>query len=259
MDDKNKKLIIKKIAEALNPIDDIMFTKMAEDRAFCQEMLQVILQDKKLVVIDHKEQKTLTNLKGRSARIDAYCELGNGKKVTVEVQRSDDDNHQRRVRYTTSLLTVNITDTGTKFEQVPDVIGIFISKFDIFKGNRAIYHIERQIKETGQILDNGLYEIYVNASAKDGSEVSDYMKIFVENDAYDDRFPNISNQKRIYKQSVEGKQIMNELLERLKEEGREEGVLSTLFSLVNKGLLSLQQAADQAGLSESDFKKKLAI
>ena len=34
----------------MNPIDDEFFRKMAEDAEFCQEILQVILEDKELTV-----------------------------------------------------------------------------------------------------------------------------------------------------------------------------------------------------------------
>lgn len=34
----------------LRPIDDAMFKKLAESKAVCQEILRVILNDKKLIV-----------------------------------------------------------------------------------------------------------------------------------------------------------------------------------------------------------------
>jgi hypothetical protein len=43
---------IKEEAKKLNPIDDIMFRKMAEDKEFCQEILRIILQDSRLIVIE---------------------------------------------------------------------------------------------------------------------------------------------------------------------------------------------------------------
>ena len=39
---------IRRDAMSLNPIDDALFQKMAEDTEFCQEILQVILNDKAL-------------------------------------------------------------------------------------------------------------------------------------------------------------------------------------------------------------------
>ena len=40
--------------------------------------------------------------------------------------------------------------------------------------------------------------------------------------------------------------------------GREKGILETLISLVKKGLLSMKDAADQAGVTETAFEKKMA-
>lgn len=76
------------------------------------------------------------NLYGRSVRLDALCELSDGKMVNVEVQRSNNDNHLMRARYNTSCVTANITDPGEKFENVPTVCFVYISEFDVFGGNK---------------------------------------------------------------------------------------------------------------------------
>lgn len=88
---------IREEARKLNPIDDLMFRKMAEDLQFCQEILRVILSDKGLTVLETVVQYTGTNLKGRSVILDAKCVLGDNTQVNIEVQKADDDNHQKRV------------------------------------------------------------------------------------------------------------------------------------------------------------------
>ena len=40
-----------------------------------------------------------------------------------------------------------------------------------------------------------------------------------------------------------------------KAEGREEGITDTLVSLVRKGLLTVKDAAEQAGVTEDAFRK----
>ena len=40
-------------------------------------------------------------------------------------------------------------------------------------------------------------------------------------------------------------------------EGIAEGTLKTLVALVQKGLLTMKDAAEQAGMTESDFQKKM--
>lgn len=111
-------------------------------------------------------------------------------------------------------MTANITEPGTKFEKVPDVIGIYISKFDMFKSGKTIYHIDRVIRETGEVQDNGLQEIYVNAKIDDGSDVAELMRIFKEPDAYDfEKFPKVSGRKKQFKESEGGDKTMCDLVE----------------------------------------------
>lgn len=129
------------------------------------------------------------------------------------MQKADDDNHVRRVRYNTSCVTANITEPGTKFEKVPDVIGIYISKFDMFKSGKTVYHIDRVIRETGEVQDNGLQEIYVNTKIDDGSDIAELMRIFKENDAYDfEKFPKVSGRKKQFKESEGGDETMCDLV-----------------------------------------------
>ncbi len=47
------------------------------------------------------------------------------------------------------------------------------------------------------------------------------------------------------------------ILEKERQEGRAEGIIVTLISLVKKGLLSIKDAADQAGISETSFEQKM--
>ncbi|MCR5331421.1 MAG: hypothetical protein K6E62_09570 [Lachnospiraceae bacterium] len=84
--------------------------------------------------------------------LDAHCILGNKREIEIEVQKANDD-HQRRVRYNGSLLTANITDPGEKFEKVPNVCVIFISRFDMFEERIPLYHIDRVIRETDRAVD----------------------------------------------------------------------------------------------------------
>ena len=150
-------------------------------------------------------------------------------------------------------------DPGAKFRDIPDVISVFISKFDVFKQGKAIYHVERIIKETGQTVYNGTQEIYINAEVDDASDIARLMKVFVDNNYYDDKFPATSERKRIFKTTEEGVNEMCEIIERnraeARAEGRAEGRLSILTKLVKLNKLSIKEAADEADMTEADFKK----
>lgn len=189
---------VQKSAESLNIIDDTLFKKMAEDIGFCEEVISTILMQR-ITVSKVVKQNHIKNLQGRSVVLDALCQMENGNTCNIEVQKSNDDNHVKRVRYNASCITANITDPGTKFEKIPDVIVIFISKFDMFKAGKTVYHIDRTIRETGELNDNGLREIYVNTKIDDGTDISELMKIFSNQDAYDfQKFPKTSERKQYF-------------------------------------------------------------
>ena len=208
----------------LNPIDDLMFRKMAEHKEFCEEILRVILGDQKLVVTDNMQQFDLKNLQGRSVILDAKCITGDGRYINIEVQKANDDNHLKRVRYNASVLTANVTEPGKQFEFVPDVCIIFISAFDLFKGNLPLYHVVKMVKETGQEVDDGLTEIYVNAAVDNGSKLAKLMKVFTKNDVYDEAdFPVTSEIKARFKKDEGGTVQMDATLQKWMQESEEIG------------------------------------
>lgn len=272
----SNKAQIREDAKKLNPIDDALFMVMAEEKSFCQEILRIILSDNALVVVRHISQKPLKNLQGRSCVLDLECILGSGKRVGVEVQKVDNDDHQRRIRYDGALLTTNIVEPGSKFQEVPDVIMVFISEFDIFAGGYPLYHVDRVIRELNRRTDNGFQEIYVNATVDDDSDVARLMKVFNDDEAYDDeKFPATSGCKRRFKTTEEGVSRMCGIIEKYRNEGRAEGraeghaegraegraegltegSMNTLMALVKKNILSIKDAAEQAGMTETAFKK----
>ena len=215
-----------KYAKLLNPIDDIMFCKMAEHKEFCEEILRVILEDDELTVLEAIPQWQGKNLLGRSVVLDAKCVTGDGRQINIEVQKANDDNHLKRVRYNAAVLTTNISETGKKFEFIPDVCIVFISKFDVFYGGLPLYHIDKVVRETGQVIEDGLTEIFVNTVNYDGSKPARLMKLFTDNDAYSsDEFPITSELKSRLKSSEGGSRTMNEILEKLISDEKRESEL----------------------------------
>ena len=69
--------------------------------------------------------------------------------------------------------------------------------------------------ETGQIVEDGLTEIYANAVIDNGSKFSKLMKVFTENDTYNtDEFPVTSEIKARFKFDEGGAVKMDETLQR---------------------------------------------
>lgn len=248
----SNKVKIREEAKKLNPIDDLMFRKMAEDKDFCQEILRVILEDDKLIVLESIPQWMGANLQGRSVILDAKCVKGDGTQIDIEVQKADDDDHQRRVRYNGAVLTTNIANPGIRFKNVPNVCMVFISRFDIFRGNFPLYHVDRRVRETGTVVNNRFEEVYVNTEIKNNSDVSELMEVFVKDDIYNSKFPKTSDGKRRYKETEGGLNAMCEIMERLTADERNKINRLTILLLKDKRYDDLERAAQ-----DEEFQKKL--
>ena len=200
------------------PIDDTFFEVLADDIGVCQEMLRIILEDEKLIVKDVIVQSSERNLYGRSVRLDALCILGNGKKCNVEVQRSNKDHHLKRVRFNASVITVRDSQTDDKFEETIDLIVVYISEFDIFKRGRVIYHVDSEIRETQEKVDDGLERVFVNTAVKDGTTISEYMDCFLQKEIDNAKFPKLTNRVYYLKHEEGGVNAVCEIMRKYSEE-----------------------------------------
>jgi len=103
------------------------------------------------------------------------------------------------------------------------IISIFISKFDVFKKGFTTYHVERVIRQTSDVVDNGTKEIYVNCQIDDGTDIAAMMQVLSQDAAYNDgKFPKTSARKRLFKTTNEGVNTMCEIIERNRREAAEE-------------------------------------
>ncbi|MCQ2496364.1 MAG: PD-(D/E)XK nuclease family transposase [Lachnospiraceae bacterium] len=195
------------------PIDDIFFEVMAKDKLFDQEMLRVILGDANLIVEDVIVQSDERNLYGRSVRLDALCTLSDGTRCNIEVQRSNNDNHLKRVRYNASMITTRESEPGGHYENIPDVYVVYISEFDLFKQGKTIYHIEKIITETGEMIDDGIHEIFVNTAVNDGTEIAEYMSFFMSTEVNSTKFPAITSRMNQLKNTEGGLNSMCKIME----------------------------------------------
>lgn len=258
----NKELTLEEKIERvkdLRPIDDVFFEVLASKKEVCEEILRTILEDNRLVVKDVIVQSSERNLYGRSVRLDALCTLGNGTKCNIEVQRSNNDNHLKRARFNAASITVKETQVREDFNDILELYIVYISEFDFLKGRLTIYHVDKTIRENGQVIDDGLHEIFVNTAIDDGSDIADLMNCFLRKEVNNPKFPIFSKEVNDLKNTEGGVSVMCEVMEKYmaesKAEGIAEGKLVQLVSLVKKGLLNIADAAREANKTEEEFRK----
>jgi len=233
------------------PIDDVFFEVLGQSIPVCQEMLRIILEDEGLVVTDVVTQSSERNLYGRSVRLDALCVLGNGAKVNIEVQRSDNDNHLKRARFNASSITVKDSDPGTKFDDVLELYIVYISEFDFLKGNRTIYHVEKVLKETGDVIDDGLHEIFVNTVIDDGTDTAELMSCFTKKEVKNSKFPALSSEVKRLKETEGGVQVVCEVMQRYENLAVKEERIEKIQNLIR--LECSKEFILKAGYTEDEY------
>lgn len=255
-----QKYALKAVSE-LRPIDDNFFSKLAEDKYVCEEILRVILEDPGLEVITVRPQNSVKNLQGRSVCLDALCSTTQRGFCNVEVQRADHDNHFQRVRYNASCITANITDPGSKFENVPDVCVVYISQFDILRKGKTVYRVHLFDDITGIHVDDGLSYVFVNTAVNDGSDIAELMQCFLQTEVNNPKFPNMSRRVGFFKNNKEGVRIMCDAWEKyndaIRAEGKIEGEIKGKIEAYHDLGLSISEIAEKMDISENEVSRIL--
>ena len=251
-----------KYISRLNIMDDVFFHKIAEDPEASEEIIGTIIE-KEIKIIESQAQKYLRNIDNRSVVLDALCKDSTGKYYNIEVQKQDNNDHQRRVRYNGSNIDTMFTEQSIGFKDIPDVYVIYISEFDIFKAGKALYHIKRIVSETGEEVDNGFYEIYTNLMApRDGSKISELLTYLTDSTGRNSKFPKLSKRVNYFKQTKKGVEEMSKIVEEImlegekrgEKRGEKKGERTIIMSMFNKKI-PVEEIAWMTGKSVETIKK----
>ena len=159
-------------------------SKVFEDKACAEFLLQIILQRHDLKVQSVQGQYDIKNLQGRSIRLDILAVDSNNRIYNIEIQRSDRGADAKRARYNSSLIDANITEAGDKYDALTETYVIFITENDVLKAGLPIYHVDRIIQETGEPFGDEAHIIYVNSQIKNETELGKLMHDFADRVRY---------------------------------------------------------------------------
>jgi len=159
-------------------------------------------------------------------RVETY-ENEDGRIVHLEIQNRDDDCHPKRVRYCRSCIDTTLLDTGVKYEKLPELMQIFVTRNDFTGIGKTIIYDKK-------LVDDGVTELYFNLSVKDGKskaleELQDYMlETIQENESK--YFPKLVARVRYLKNETKGVREMCEIF----DEERREGLRTAIFVILGK-------------------------
>ena len=126
---------------------------------------------------------------------------------------------------------------------------VYLTENDFLKGNRTIYHAAMTVRETGEVLEDGLHEIYVNTAYNDGSKIARLMTHFKETEVNDPEFPEYS--RRMYSLKNDPKEV-RKVCKLLEDYGtlRERRIT---YEYIESGMLSIENAQEKLHMTEAQI------
>lgn len=228
-------------AQEFNLTSDLFAGKVFEDLAACQEFCRILLQDPELRLKDVKTQYVIRNLETHSVQLDILAEENKGSLVSIELQMYDEVEPLRRTRYYMSCIDVSILEKGKEYYELPAVTMVYITKKDVLGGRRGFYQIERSVCGDEQAdktnAENGFSERYFNlrypTTDEKINELLGYMK---ESDPFyrTEHFPRIVERVNYFKIHRKGVDIMCEIADRIRQEGKLEGKIEDILELLEE-------------------------
>lgn len=238
-------------------MDDDFMVKFFEENLECTEfVLRIIMNNPDLKVQSVHTQHEIRNLLGHSVRLDAYATDKNAKKYNIEIQRSDKGASPKRARYHSSIIDANILPKGKDYNFLTETYVIFITEHDEMGAGLPIYHIDRTVKETGDLFQDEAHIIYVNGEYNDNdSPIGILMHDFVCTNPADMQYKILAERARYLKESKEGQQVMCKAMEEMRQNAELVACKKAACRMIKAGKLSYEEIADYQDLTVEEVKE----
>ena len=167
----------------LNLMDRFLFSELIESAEAYKIILEIILEReinfKGEPVAENEKRKELL---GKIARLDV-CAIGDDDRVyNAEVQKENENNMHKRMRYYGALMTSKLLPEGTiDYNRLSDLCMIVIAGFDMGGEGKYRYTVRRMYEgyPDKEVYD-GEVILYLNTKGKDTAGVSNELIAMLE-------------------------------------------------------------------------------
>lgn len=241
--------------------DDFLFCKILESNPdIAKELIEMILNVRIKHVIVQKQTSIEIVSEARGVRLDVYAEDENDTIYDIEMQTTKKNNLPKRSRYYQGMIDLNLIDRGDDFNKLRKTYIIFICMRDPFAEGRYIYSFENTCRENKSLLlGDEITKVFLNANGtkeKISDDLMDFFELLRNGHGKSVLSKKIEHQVRNAKNHIEWRREYMTLFLRdidKKEEGRAEGVMETVFSLVQEGDLSPEKGAKKMNISVDEL------
>ena len=262
----------RELARSLRPIDDTFFRTMTKNNIpLVEHIVRVTLDRKDISILEVNTQDDIHIFEhSHSVILDCFAKDKKNTLYNIEVQKVNNKNLEKRVRYYSSLIDSKYSlEKGKPYENIKELIVIFLMEEDYFKKGRQIYEVEKIIKGINLPFEDGRTTIFVNAENKGREELDNLMQSLVARDYREMKDEVIKESTMYYKTTLEGEDQVCEAVQKYAEKsyykgkndginlGRSEGInigsVQVLLDLVSSGTISFDYAIKKSRLPKKEF------
>lgn len=243
--------------------DNLMEHVFAQNIPATELLLRIILEDDSIKVISSKGQQELVGIVGnRKISLDILAVDGTGRYFDVEVQRNTEGTHVRRARFHSSMVDSHMLKENQKFKELLDSYVIFICEKDKFGEKLPIYHVDRVVRETKKLFDDGSHIVYVNGNYNGDDPIGKLVHDFRCKESKDMYYQELADGVKHFKETKEGRDIMCDAFEKLAEEVAEERIekdrIQIFISMIEDGMTK-EMAQKYAKITDEAVEKALEM
>ena len=272
---KQDNTAVNKLVDGLTLFDDDLMSRVFDKNIEATELiLRIILErDIKVIRVDGQDELKNHEVGGRNITLDVHALEENGEEIDIEVQGNAAGANVKRARYHSSMVDSRMLREGQDFKKIKNSYVIFIYRHDKYKKGLPLYHIDRYVKETGELFDDGSHIIYVNGSYKGNDEIGRLMADFHQINPEHMHYMTLAQSVKHYKETEEGRGQMCEAVEKYAKEYAKEHAKEyaeeyakeyainekaiSVKNLMENMKLTLEQALDAMGI-QGDERTKIA-
>ena len=251
---KQDNTAVNKLVDGLTLFDDDLMSRVFDKNIEATELiLRIILErDIKVIRVDGQDELKNHKVGGRNITLDVHALEENGEEIDIEVQGNAAGANVKRARYHSSMVDSRMLREGQDFKKIKNSYVIFIYRHDKYKKGLPLYHIDRYVKETGELFDDGSHIIYVNGSYKGNDEIGRLMADFHQTNSEHMHYMTLAQSVKHYKETEEGRGQMCEAVEKYAKEYAKEYAINekviSVQNLMENMKLTLEQALDAMGI-----------
>lgn len=243
--------------------DAFMFAAVMSDPEICRRVLELALGIPISEVRIQTEKTMAYHSEYHGVRLDVYADDAEKRRFNVEMQVTLQKFLPKRSRYYHDQIDMDALLAGDSYENLPDTYVIFICDFDPFGDGLYRYSTGTYCRETGNLVNDGVETIYLNAHGKNRNDIPEELLQFLDYVKNTGRKEGVStidpfvrhlqdtiDKIKLNRGMEERYMLLEEMMRNEKREGKQECLLALLESK-----FSVSAELKEKIISETDIDK----